>query len=802
MVTSPISTSNKHLLPEAHEQAQSQLRSEAILRTVIESEPECIKLLDRNGTLLQMNPAGLAMIEADSFATVQGQCIYPLIDPEHRLAFEQLTAKVFEGDSGSLIFKITGFKGTGRWLETRAVPLRDGPEILALLSITRDITEHKQAQQALAESEERFRATFEQAAVGLAHIGLEGQWLMVNQKLCDIIGYTREELLTLTFQQITHPEDLAADLVNVQRLLSGEVSTFAMEKRYFHKHGTAIWINLTGSLVRGEFGEPKYFIAVIEDITKRKYAEQALRESEAFNRQILDSSGDCIKVLDAEGRLVYLNQSGQCLLEIDNQLDVIGKRWTDFWYSEEHRLACEAVTVALAGGQGRFTGFCPTAKGTPRWWDVQINPMEGEDASRRLVSISRDITESKLAEENLRQVTDALELRVVERTADLLDANQQLQLELVERLRAEDALERLGRQNELILNAAGEGIVGLDLQGRVTFINPTGARVLGYTVDELLGRPLHKVTHRSQTVQVIYDLTSYCIYASLQDGKVRSLVDDVFIRKDDVRFPVEYVSTPILEKDQTVGAVITFRDVTERQVVQRLKDEFISVVSHELRTPLTSIRGALGILAGGVLGPLPEKGQRMLDIAVNNTDRLVRLINDILDIERMESGKATLHKQTCDTMSLVHQSLDVMRPLAEQAGVSLSVDCPSCKLLADPDRVIQTLTNLLSNAIKFSPRGGAVSVRVECHDAHLLVQVDDEGRGIPADKLESIFERFGQVDATDSRNRGGTGLGLAICRSIVQQHGGRIWAESTGHGSTFSFTLPILEYTHSLVCFA
>lgn len=234
-------------------------------------------------------------------------------------------------------------------------------------------------------------------------------------------------------------------------------------------------------------------------------------------------------------------------------------------------------------------------------------------------------------------------------------------------------------------------------------------------------------------------------------------------------------------------------DITQRKRVEKAKDEFLSVVSHELRTPLTSIRGALGLLASGAMGELAPKGQRMLEIACSNTDRLVRLINDILDIERMESGRATLQREICDAADLVTRTVEAIRPAAEEDQVTLSATAAPVPVFADPDRILQALINLVHNAVKFSPAGSTVRVSAERRDGEVLFSVTDQGRGIPGDKLELVFGRFQQVDASDSRQKGGTGLGLAICRSIVSQHGGRIWAESApGEGSTFSFTLPAL----------
>jgi signal transduction histidine kinase len=245
-----------------------------------------------------------------------------------------------------------------------------------------------------------------------------------------------------------------------------------------------------------------------------------------------------------------------------------------------------------------------------------------------------------------------------------------------------------------------------------------------------------------------------------------------------------------------IGAVVIFKDVTDRRLVEQMKDEFVSVVSHELRTPLTSIRSTLGLLASGWLDHQPEKSKRMLEIASSNTNRLVRLLNDILDVERIKFGKVPMDKTLCHASDLMLQSVDGMRAAAEKAGIRLSVVPLSIDLWVDCDRIIQTFTNLLSNAIKFSPAGSTVSLtgqlRLHSHPSEVLFRVEDAGIGIPEDKLELIFDRFQQVDASISRSQGGTGLGLTICREIVHQHGGTIWVESQlGQGSTFCFTLPL-----------
>jgi signal transduction histidine kinase len=230
--------------------------------------------------------------------------------------------------------------------------------------------------------------------------------------------------------------------------------------------------------------------------------------------------------------------------------------------------------------------------------------------------------------------------------------------------------------------------------------------------------------------------------------------------------------------------------------VERRKAEFISVVSHELRTPLTSIAGSLGLIKGGVAGELPEQAKAMVDIAARNADRLVMLINDILDMNKFESRKVSLNLQPVDLMALVEEAIETNRPYAGQFGVRLVLReaQPGVQVRADPDRLIQVLTNLLSNAAKFSPYGETVMVRLRRDGQMIRVEVSDHGPGIPEEFHPRIFDKFAQVDSSDSRAKGGTGLGLSISKAIIERLGGRIGFETeVGLGTTFFFELPEWE---------
>jgi PAS domain S-box-containing protein len=463
-----------------------------------------------------------------------------------------------------------------------------------------------------------------------------------------------------------------------------------------------------------------------------------------------------------------------------------------------------------------FEAWCELKKGQIHPWvsaDIELAQALGNLLSMAIYqgmlyqkvqvlnqSLQHDIYLRQQAEQKISVLNAELEQRVRDRTLELQQVNAELLEQVAEREQAlqdlqqvEASLENLSWRNQLILNSAGEGIYGVSLEGRITFANPAAARILGYSIEELMGQSMHTLLRHSRANGLPYQASESPIDATLREGTVQSRLEELFHRRDGSSFPVEYVSTPLQERNCLIGAVVIFKDITDRRLVEQMKDEFVSVVSHELRTPLTSIRSTLGLLASGWLDNQPEKSRRMLEIASTNTNRLVRLLNDILDVERIKFGKVPMDKTRCHAAELMLQSVDGMRAAAEKAGVSLSVVPLEVDLWVDCDRIIQTFTNLLSNAIKFSPAGSTVFLtgRIS-RQSEVLFQVRDTGIGIPPDKLELIFDRFQQVDASTSRSQGGTGLGLTICREIIQQHGGKIWVESQlGLGSTFCFTLPI-----------
>lgn len=413
------------------------------------------------------------------------------------------------------------------------------------------------------------------------------------------------------------------------------------------------------------------------------------------------------------------------------------------------------------------------------------------------------------------QLMEYLEERVKLRTSELTQANQSLQQEIRERKQVGAALRQSEEQLRLVTNNLPVLIAYVDAQQRYRFNNQAYEHWLGRIPADIYGQSLAAVMDSAnyQTIQPYVETVlsgaqaTYEDELTFQDGQVHSV-------------SVTYI--PHVEETEAGPTVRGFfaltTDISDRKAIERMKDEFIAVVSHELRTPLTSIHTSLKLMATGRLGQLDEDGQQMLEVADENTDRLVRLVNNVLDLQRIESGEVTMDVQTCEVADLVAEAAEAMQAIAQQHDIEVHTDSVPLSIWADPDYIMQTLTNLMGNAIKFSTPGKAIhlSVRPYVKPARAkqpsdmprrphqvapptlaLFSVQDDGQGIPANKLTSIFERFQQVDSSDSRKKGGTGLGLAICRKIVEQHGGRIWVESqVGAGSRFCFTVP-LSSTHS-----
>ena len=506
-------------------------------------------------------------------------------------------------------------------------------------------------------------------------------------------------------------------------------------------------------------------LVVQRDMRGRLAAEQRLRETTTMQRAILNGANHSIISTSTDGTIRTFNSAAERWLQYSAD-EVVGK-YTPMLFHDEHELRQRAEELSREQGRPVEPGIDVFSPGAAH----------GLVDEREWTYVRKDGTRFPVL----------LSVTALYDAWGEINGYMGIASDVTERKRAQDSLKKAEETFRTLLQESSDIVVIVSASGKIQYITPAVERILGLDARHLVGQNVFAYLHPDDLAQAMESLKNTSQtpgYAVPLELRLR--------RTDGIYVPMELLANNLLADPNIQGVVISARDVSGRHEMERLKREFISTVSHELRTPLTSIHGALGLMASGKLGALPEKPQRMLDIAVKNTDRLVRLVNEILDIERLESGSLKMEMRPVELTELLTQASDVMRSMAESAEVRLETDAQPMTILADGDRLMQMLTNLLSNGIKFSQPGGTVRVSAAHEGRNLQIKVTDEGRGIPADKLESIFERFKQVDASDSREKGGSGLGLSICRMIAQQHGGRIWAESTlGKGSVITVEMPL-----------
>jgi PAS domain S-box-containing protein len=473
-------------------------------------------------------------------------------------------------------------------------------------------------------------------------------------------------------------------------------------------------------------------------------AMRQLRDSEARHRLLFERSGAAVYQSTLDGRLLDCNEAFLKILGFESREEALARPTASLWASTGSR----AVIIDQLLREGSATAVeMPLVRvdGSPVWALGSLKMVPGATAERVIQGTLLDIGERRAAEEALRISENGMRA--------LLD-------------------HMLGG---LIVAVPG---------GIIEHANPAARRMFGYADDELVGRHLGILVPAREGVDT-GEFLKTALAKSL--GRVTEWVGR---RKDGSVFPLELSLFQFEGPNghRVAGNVV---DVTQRHEVDRLKREFVSTVSHELRTPLTSIRGSLGLLAGGVLGPMSQDAQEIVAVAERNVVRLIGIINDILDLERLEGGRLEIRLEAVETAAVVARAVESVRGAAEAAGLRLEVEGASTTVRGDADRLVQVLVNLVGNAMKFSPAGSAITVRTVPAGALCEFQVEDRGRGVPEALREAIFERYRQVEAGDSRAKGGAGLGLAICKSIVEQHGGSIGVRSeAGQGSTFWFRIP------------
>ena len=666
--------------------------------------------------------------------------------------------------------------------------------------------EAEQNAAALYRSEERFRVTYEQAAVGIEQVTLEGRLLDFNAEFCRILGYSREELLGRTFAEITHPEDLAQEEVLIARLLTGEITCFRLDKRYLRKDGSPVWARLNSSLAKAA---ESYRISVVEDISELKQAERVLAEQSRILESFYKHTSTCIVFLDRHLNFIRVNEAYARVCGRDAS-EFIGRNHFELYPSEELQGKFERVVATKQPYQiySRPFSFPDHPEWGVSYWDLGVFP---------LLDYTGDV--------------DILVFTLIDVT---------------ERVRAEEKM----RQQAALLELAHDAIFVRDMADQIVFWSRGAQRLYGWSKEEALGRMAHELL-QSRFPKPLQEIRQEMLGQEQWEGQLihvsrdgrKIIVDSRWAMQRDIAGQVVAVleiNRDITERQQAEDALRQAHDelehrvqertlelaktnevlrteINEREQVQeqlrrqaetlraanerlaeadRRKDEFLAMLAHELRNPLAPVRNAVQVmnLTCNHNCMVHERMVHYREIVERQIGHMARLIDDLLDVSRITHGRIELRKQPLSLAEVFGHAVEMIRPQIEKRRHTLHLVPPpdSLRLEADPDRLIQAIGNLLVNAAKYTDEGGQIWLESQAENGMVVIRVRDSGMGIAPEVLPHIFDLFAQADRTLSHSSGGLGLGLTLVQKIVHLHDGTVEArsEGLGRGSEFIIRLP------------
>jgi PAS domain S-box-containing protein len=761
-------------------------RSRGNLKKVLESITDAFFSVDRNWNFVYVN-CKAGELCGRSPESLIGKNMWEEFPEEIDRSFSLAFHRAMQAQQQLLIEDYHA--GQDKWFECRIFPFLDGLSVFV-----QDTTERHQLASAIEESERRFRAIFNYTFEYITLLTPDGIVLNMNYGPLDFMQVNYEAVQGKPFWELSLWGDNSAvqqqietavaqaaqgqfiryDIPNLKNYWN-DLRTFDFSlKPIFDDDATVVYLVAEGrditELKRTDAELQHYrehLEALVEqrtaelleantqlqqELIERQRAEAELALSERQYRTLTENSADLIIRHDRALNFLYVNPALEALTGAPAK-DWIDKNMKDMGFPDEiaQQISDACETVFETGQIGMLEHKAPSPDGWLTFQSLIAPEFDDRHVVESVLISARDITATK------------------EREAQIQEAD---------------------RRWRYLLDNVRLAVVGLNLRGEVDYVNGYCLQLTGYRADEVLGKPWFETFLPLAQQQAVREA-----FQELIDLEFHPYYQNPIVTKAGEERMMAWNNTQLRNpQGEVTGTMSIGEDITERSALERMKSEFISVVSHELRTPITCIQGALNLLSEGIVPVDSSRGHEVLSIAADGADRLGNIVNDILDLERLKSGRITLAIVRCKAADLMVQASKLMKVLADRAEVTLNVMPQSFGLMGDGDRLIQVMTNLLSNAIKFSPKGSTIGFGVEQDSAREILQfwVQDEGRGIPPEQLERIFERFHQVNASDARQKGGTGLGLPICRSIIQQHGGTIWAESKlAQGSRFCFTVPV-----------
>lgn len=750
-------------------------QSQTTLSALIASSPIGIALFDRDFRYVHVNEA-LAVTNGIPAQEHIGRRFWEVL-PQWSPAIVPLLQHVIDTKEPLLNQEVAGVthpfdKVRHGLVNYFPVCLPEG-EVLGVGVTSMDITDRRHMEESLRQSEERYRAIYDQVLVGIAQASLTGKLLNVNERYCEMVGRSQEELLTLRMQDITHPDDLPHNLVLFQRMLEDGTS-FEIEKRYIRPDGSPVWVRNYVSLIRDAMGNPQCCVAVTEDITERKQAEKTLRDSEERFQLIAQATNDVMWDHD------LLNQTA--------------------WWSERVQLVF---------------GYQPEELGTGmEGWAERVHP---DDRERAYASYEACLngSDSIWTEEYRFRRADGSYAAVFDRAFIIRDfAGNPVRVvgaisDITDRKKVQQELQQTLQTLQTIVAASPLPIVVIELDMTVRVWNAAAEQLFGWSEAELLGQPIPFVP-----VEKMEECRQ--IRKAIGNGEVFYGVETYRCKRDGSKVIVNISAAPLYDDHENVTEILLIlQDITAQQqaaaereqlltrekaareqaeTANRIKDEFLAVLSHELRSPLNPILGWSQLLQTQKLDQ--RTTQQALATIERNAKLQTQLIEDLLDVSRILRGKLVLNMAPVSLINTIEASLETVRLAVEAKGIHIQkvFNLDRDQVMGDAARLQQIFWNLLTNAVKFTPSGGTVEIHLACSNTYAQIQVKDTGKGINPDFLPHVFDYFRQEDGTTTRKFGGLGLGLAIVRHLVELHGGSVWAESLGEGlgATFTVQLPLV----------
>jgi PAS domain S-box-containing protein len=624
-------------------------------------------------------------------------------------------------------------------------------------SIIRDITERKRAEETLRESVARYRALIDGSADGIviAEIGTK-TFKYANPALCRMLGYSADEMRTMGLADI-HPKDAMQHVVAEFEAQARGDKTLATDIPCLRKDGSVIYADINAAKVT--IDERPCNVGFFRDITERKRAEGALRESEERFRILFEQAADCIFLLEIgpEGIPVIRDANRATFRLLGYERDEVIGQPVSFIDAapDASKVVAERRRNVLSGTGARFEVRHRCKDGTIR--DFECSVTELQIGSKTFaVSVERDITERKQMEKALHEGEDRLRL-LAENVSDV--------------------------------------VWTMDLSGRFSYFSPSVERVFGYTPQEALQLRVEQMVTPGSLAAALQTMAEGIAQVRAGQPMQRGTLELEHRRKDGSTFWGELTFSGMYDSSgEFKGIVAAGRDITERKRVDQAKADFVSFATHQLRTPLSGIKWMLELASDGTAAA--EDVKSYIGDAQASADRLIRVVNDLLDASRLEQGRIPVKLARLDLRELTRAVVDELSPLARARNQSLSFTEGSdpATVNADPQLLRQAILNLTSNAIKYTPQNGAITVTISREDSHVRWEVKDNGIGIPRDAQANLFEKFFRADNAVTISTEGTGVGLYLVRLIIDRLGGRAGCLSeVGKGSTFYFTLPFTE---------